>query len=172
MDNITIIARKFDLTDAIKDKIHIDFGAINKFNLNIVKLKVTLNIENAKQKRNVVEVQVNVAHNETIIIKQVDKDIYKALDLILERLEYKLSKIHDKLVDHKVVPIEYEQAEDVEPGDIQIVQEDMTIYKPLEIEDAVAILNAKNERLFLVFNDHNGEKRIIYKRKDNKIGLY
>jgi len=47
----------------------------------------------------------------------------------------------------------------------------LDVEKPLAIDDAV--VEFKNSGLyFMVFKDLNGEKRVIYRRKDGKLGLY
>jgi len=169
MENISIVTRKFDLTDSIKEKIYAEFDAVNKYHLNIVNAKIILNIENAQQKRNVVEIHINIAHENMIILKQIDKDIYTAIDMLIDKLDRKLNRIHSKQVEHKSTFMEIAE---IESKDIEIIQSNMQIHKPLDIEDAIELLNSKKDQMFFVFNDHDSKKRVIYKRKDGNIGIY
>jgi len=48
---------------------------------------------------------------------------------------------------------------------------ELDLYKPLSIEEALDMLKSSNKQ-FLIFNDLDGKTRVLYKRKDNKFGLY
>jgi len=43
--------------------------------------------------------------------------------------------------------------------------------KPMEIEEAVKILEV-SDLMFFVFDDLEGKRRTLYRRKDGKFGIY
>jgi len=49
---------------------------------------------------------------------------------------------------------------------------DLELHKPLDFDEAIEALKAEKKRQFIVFNDHDGIMRVMYKRADGKFGLY
>jgi putative sigma-54 modulation protein len=49
---------------------------------------------------------------------------------------------------------------------------DLELHKPLDFDDAIDVLKEEKKRQFVVFNDHDGNMRVMYKRADGKFGLY
>ena len=47
----------------------------------------------------------------------------------------------------------------------------LDVEKPLSIEEAIDEFK-QSGLYFMVFRDTEGEKRVIYRRKDGKLGLY
>jgi putative sigma-54 modulation protein len=56
--------------------------------------------------------------------------------------------------------------------DIDIVPMDLELHKPIDFEEAIDALKAEKKRQFIVFNDHEGNMRVMYKRADGRFGLY
>ncbi|HIP50606.1 MAG TPA: ribosomal subunit interface protein, partial [Campylobacterales bacterium] len=56
--------------------------------------------------------------------------------------------------------------------EVELVPMDLELHKPLDFEEAIEALKAENKRQFIVFNDHDGLMRVMYKRADGKFGLY
>lgn len=176
--NISIVGRHFELTDPIKEHIITLLLSLDKYQMDIIDAKaiVTGDEKNGK-KGYVVEFTINLAHANTIVIKQRDKDVYAAADLAIDRAHKVLKKHHEMSKDHKNTPIKEMIPEDMQPidgelgGDIEIVPMDLTLHKPLEIEDAIELLRDTKQQ-FLVFNDIDNRMRVMYKRADGKVGLY
>jgi len=176
--NISIVGRHFELTDPIKEHIITLLLSLDKYQMDIIDTKaiVTGDEKNGK-KGYVVEFTINLAHANTIVIKQRDKDVYAAADLAIDRAHKVLKKHHEMSKDHKNTPIKEMVPEDMKPidgelgGDIEIVPMDLTLHKPIEIEDAIELLRDTKQQ-FLVFNDIDNRMRVMYKRADGKVGLY
>ena len=105
----------------------------------------------------------------TVVIKQKDKDLYAAIDLAIERAKKVLRRHHDKITNHKVKEeaVETEAFDDVD----EIVPTRLDSYKPIEIEEALTELKETGKQFF-VFMDMDDKMRTIYKRTDDKYGLY
>jgi len=96
-----------------------------------------------------------------------DKDMYAAFDRAKDKLEKVLRRYHDKITDYKqkIDELIVDNEED------EIVEMPLDIEKPLSIDEAVEEFK-KSGLYFMVFKDTHGEKRVIYRRKDGKLGLY
>jgi len=164
--NITITGRNVELTEPMKSHIQRVVSEVEKYNLNINFAHVVL--EKDKRDFFTVEVIMNIPSKGTVVVHYKDKDLYAALDKAKDKLEKLLRRYHDKVTNHK-----QEKLEEliVESQEDEIVEMPLDVEKPLTIDEAVE--EFKNSGLyFMVFKDVNGEKRVIYRRKDGKLGLY
>ncbi len=165
--NTTVVGRNVELTEAMKDHIRKVVDEVEKYNLGILHSVVT--IEKDKRDFFDVEIIMNIPEKGTAVVHYKDKDMYAALDKAKDKLEKLLRRYHDRKTDYKqkdrIEEIIVEETKD------EIVEMPLDIEKPLSIEEAVE--EYKNSGLyFMVFRDTNGEKRVIYRRKDGKLGLY
>jgi len=171
--NTSIVGRNIDLTDAIKNYAESAFEAIKKYNLDIISANIVVS-ENKKGEFSV-EFVVNVKDKHTVVITQKDKDLYAAIDLALERVKKNLRRYADKIKDKNNGSVK-----DLDTGERTFVETDedsdlipleLKIYKPLDFEEAKSILENSDEN-FLVFNDIDGNCRVLCKLEDGKYGIY
>jgi len=167
--NLSIVGRHLELTDGMKVAVNAVVEDIKKYNLDIIACRVI--VDKDKKERIKVEFNIQVAHKGAVVITQVEKDFYAALELAKDRIEKVLRRYHDKIVDHH--KDEKSQVEIVsnENDSDDIIDAPLDIEKPVSIDEAAE--EFKNSGLFfMVFKDLAGEKRVIYRRKDGKLGLY
>jgi putative sigma-54 modulation protein len=164
--NISIVGRHIEVTDGMKAAINAVIEDIKKYNLDIISSKVV--VEENKKHEIKVEFNVIIANKGSVVITQIDKDFYKAVDFAKDRLEKKLRRYHDKLVSHRIK--EEIPAVVVEEVD-EIVPVDLMAEKPMTVDEALAEFKQTNEA-FMVFKDLGGDTRVLYRRKDGKFGLY
>ena len=175
--NMSIVGRHIELTDAMKSHIESSVETLKKYNLDIISTRVVVSAE--EKKGFAVEFTINLAHKNTVVIKQKDKDVYAGIDLAIERAQKVLRRHHDRITGHKVTTLEElaeqkaEQDEQKEAygSDDEIVPIELELYKPMEIEEAMARLN-DGDKQFFVFNDMEDKMRVIYKKSDGRFGLY
>ena len=171
--NKSITGRHFELTDAIKAYADAAVGGLNKYHLDII----SANEKNGK-KGFVTEFIVNLKDKNTIVITQNDKDVYAAIDLAIERVKKSLRRHHDKIKGHRIMSfkdlgVEAEAVSEYTTNEeLEIVPMDLELHKPLDFDEAIDALKAETKRQFIVFNDHEGLMRVMYKRADGKFGLY
>ena len=95
---------------------------------------------------------------------------------VQRELKKNLRRHSDKIKNHKISSFkdfEFEQInQDLTNNEVEIVPMDLELHKPLEFDDALENLLSDEKRQFIVFNDLEGLLRVMYKRKDDKIGLY
>ncbi len=170
--NTAIIGKNIDLTDGIKSAVEGSYESFSKYNLDIISAKAIITCED-KNKRYCVEFLLNVSHNNSVIIKQYDKDTYNAIDEASSRVHKKLRKIHEIETDHKGVSLGELLALDIDEGLEDVVHTDIKKeHRNLELEEAIRILKDSKDRYFLTYTNKEDKTKVIYKRLDGQIGLY
>lgn len=171
--NLSITGKQLELTDALKSYVENAKDSLTKYNLDIISTRCVLSADEKNAKKGFsVEFTINLAHMNTVVIKQKDKDLYAAIDLAIERAKKVLRRHHDKITNHK-------KKEEVVDQHISAVEDDMDevvpmrldSYKPIEIEEALTELK-ESAMQFFVFMDMDDKMRVIYKKSENKYGLY
>jgi len=176
--NISLTGRHLELTDAIKTHINTSIETLGKFNLEIISVNVIASAQTKKGKEHsVVEFVINLAHKNSIIIKQNDDDLYAAIDIAISRAQKALRRIHDKEVGHRKTGLNEVKAENVDVKEAtleledEIVPVELELYKPREVEDVLSDLK-ESDKVFEIFIDNEDKTRVLYKRNDGKFGLY
>ncbi|MSN97162.1 ribosome-associated translation inhibitor RaiA [Campylobacter sp. FMV-PI01] len=174
--NTTITGKQFELTEPIKNYIQRSFESLEKYNLNIISARCVISADEKHGKKGfIVDLSINLAGKNTIVITHKDKDLYAAIDDISSRASKVLRREHDKNTTHKnkdeAKEVILDQELNIESQVDEIVPMELDTYKPLEIDEALKILKESKDQ-FLVFNDVNAKMRVIYKKKDSKFGLF
>ena len=177
--NKSITGRHFELTETIKAYADAAVEGLNKYHLDIISANTVISANEKNGKKGfVTEFIVNLKDKNTIVITQNDKDVYAAIDLAIERLKKALRRHHDKIKGHRVMSFKDlgSEAEAVSEyntnEELELVPMDLELHKPLDFDEAIDALKAETKRQFIVFNDHEGLMRVMYKRADGKFGLY
>jgi len=180
--NLSVAARQLEMTDAIRAHIEHSVESLKKFNLDIISTRVVVAADERNGKKGfTVDLNLNLPQKTAVVIKQKDKDLYAAIDMATDRAMKVLRRYHDKEVAHRVTKIsDFGNLNLLEPEDIEenievdtdeIIPMELDLYKPLDIEEALEMIKSTNQQ-FLIFNDKDDNTRVLYKRKDNKFGLY
>jgi putative sigma-54 modulation protein len=179
--NTGIVGRHIDLTDSIKDYINSSVEVFKKYNLDIISVNAIIaQDEKHGKKAFSFEFTLNIAHLDTIVVKQKDKDLYAAIDIAVDRVSKVLRRHHDKIAAHKatklteVVATEIQDqiALELERFEDEITPVRLTSYKPMDIEEALEELKASDAQ-FKVFYDKDDVMRVLYKSSiQGKFGLY
>lgn len=174
--NFSIVGKQFNLTEPIKEYISKVVNSLTKYNLDIISIKALVSADEKKGKKGFnFEIAINLAHSNTVVISQKDKDLYTAIDLALDRAEKVLRRHHDKIISVKNQDDAKEELllkeENNEENIDEIVPTELELYKPQEIEEVLYTLK-NSDRQFIVFNDIDAKMRVLYKRADGKFGLY
>ena len=174
--NISIVGKQFELTEPIKNYIQDAFDTLGKYNLDIISARCVVGADEKQGKKGFnAEFSLNMAHKDTIVVRQKDKDLYAAIDLAIEKASKVLRRENDKkfTVKGKADDKEFRSriGEEKIEGVEEIVPMELEIYKPLEVEEALDKLKSSDKQ-FYVFNDVDAKMRVIYKRTDGTFGLY
>ena len=176
--NISLTGRQLELTDAIKAHMTTSIQTLSKYNMDIISVNVVASTQTKKGKEHsVVEFVINLAHKNSIVIKQNDGDLYAAIDLAIARAQKAMRRMHDRDTSHHKVGLNEAKAQTVdvkesaEAMEDEIVPVELELYKPREVEDVLQDLKEGN-KMFEIFIDNEGKTRVLYKRNDAKFGLY
>lgn len=179
--NTSIVGRHLDLTEPIKEYINSSIEIFKKYNLDIISVNAIIEQEDRKGKQVFTfEFTLNVAHLDTIVVKQKDKDLYSAIDIAVDRVSKALRRHHDKITAHKATKltevvsqeIEDEIANELSKFENEIEPAKLSSYKPVDIEEALEELR-ESDALFKVFIDKDDNMRVLYKKSlEGKFGLY
>jgi putative sigma-54 modulation protein len=147
------------------------------YNLEIISSNTIVSANNKSKEGVSVELVINLKDKNTIVITQNDKDVYEATNSAIDRAKKALRRHADKIKSHRVMSfkdlgVEAEAVLDLEPEEVDLVPMDLELHKPLDFDEAIEALKAEKKRQFIVFNDHDGLMRVMYKRADGKFGLY
>ena len=177
--NKSITGRHFELTEPIKAYADAAIDSLEKYHLDIISASTVISAnEKHGRKGFVTEFIINLKDKNTIVITQVDKDVYAAMDLAIERVKKSLRRHADKIKDHRIMSFKDMGAEAeavseyTTDEELEIVPMDLELHKPIDFDEAIEALKAEKKRQFIVFNDHEGIMRVMYKRADGKFGLY
>jgi len=160
--NTSLVGRQIELTDAMKAHIESAIETLKKYNLDIISVRVVVSPDEKKGVS--VEFSINIAHKNTIVIRQEDKDMYAAVDLAVERAKKVLRRYHDKITDH--IRADDIQDDELDENIDEIVPMELELYKPLAHEDAVEVLK-ESKRDFLVYLDYEDNVKVLIKNKDD-----
>ena len=179
--NTSIVGRHIDLTDAIKNYINSSVEVFKKYNLDIISVNSIIDQDEKHGKKGFTfEFTLNIAHLDTIVVKQKDKDLYAAIDIAVDRVSKVLRRHHDKISGHKatklteVASAEIEDAISAELDKLEneIIPVRLSSYKPMDIEEALKDLK-ETGAVFKVFYDKDDNMRVLYKaNEEGKFGLY
>ncbi|GIU00812.1 hypothetical protein TSL6_13180 [Sulfurovum sp. TSL6] len=176
--NKSITGRHFELTEPIKAYAEAAIDSLEKYHLDIISASTVISASEKNGKKGfVTEFIINLKDKNTIVITQVDKDVYAAMDLAIERVKKSLRRHADKIKDHKVMSFrdlgeEAEAVSELTTEEVEIVPMDLELHKPIDFDEAIEALQAEKKRQFIVFNDNEGLMRVMYKRADGRFGLY
>ncbi len=171
--NTSIVGKNVELTEPIKNYANSAFEAIKKYNLDIISANIVLSQN--KKGEFIVEFVVNVKDNHTVVITQKEKDLYAAIDLALDRVKKNLRRYADKIKDNNnggIKNLDNGEAEpNIQEDENEIIPLELKIYKPLDFEEAKEMLEESGENFF-VFNDIDGNMRVLVKLDNGKYGVY
>ena len=176
--NKSITGRHFELTEPIKAYADSLIDSLEKYHLDIISASTVISASEKNGKKGfVTEFIINLKDKNTIVITQVDKDVYAAMDLAIERVKKSLRRHADKIKDHKIMSFrdlgeEAEAVSELTADEVEIVPMDLELHKPIDFDEAIEALQAERKRQFIVFNDNEGMMRVMYKRADGRFGLY
>ena len=179
--NISLVGRQVDFTDAIKDHMNHSLESLNKYNLDIISITAVASKQDTKSKHGVtIELTINLAGKNTIVIKQRDDDLYAAVDIATDRAQKALRRHSDRISDHRNEGINEIKNSTIDGVDIKAVAEamedeivpvELELYKPREVAEVLDELKESGKQ-FGIFLDNEGKTRVLYKRNDGRFGLY
>ena len=162
---------KMEVTDAIKKYIEEKIGKLNKYFENPDEITANVLIKESGIND---KVEVTIPIKTAILRAEVsNKDLYAAIDLVVEKLERQIRKNKTRIKERKVkdIPvINFEAIIEEEPK-TAIVKRKSVEMKPMDEEEAVLQMELLGHEFF-VFQDIDTDSiAVLYKRKDGNYGI-
>jgi putative sigma-54 modulation protein len=169
---VTVIGRHIEVTDALKQYATDKIGRLDKYLPKAITVVITLSV--VKKVHHTAEAVIK-SNGLLIQASEETGEMYSAIDLLIEKLERRVKRYKEKLVDHKHQgdktesgPSSASPAEDRIP---QIIKTKRFDLKPMHPEEAVMQMELLDKDFFIFANAGSGSVNVIYKRKDGNVGL-
>lgn len=163
---------KLVVTKAIKEYIEEKLDRLNKYygSSNDITCKVLI-----RSKNNLQSIEVTIPLSKLILRAEVsEKDLYAAIDLVVDKLEGQIRKNKTKLLNRyektEVPEMIFDEVDD-EEEELDIVKRKDIDSKPMGEEEAVLQMRMLNHDFFVFKNIDEECVSVIYKRKDDKLGI-
>lgn len=163
---------KLTVTKSIKEYIEEKLNRLNKYYENHKDLECKVVV---RAKNNLQSIEVTIPLNKFILRAEVtDKDLYAAIDLVVDKLEGQIRKNKTKLknrydkVEINEMVLDFEDEEEIE---LDIIKRKNIDTKPMDEEEAILQMQLLNHDFFVFKNIDEECVSVIYKRKDDKYGI-
>ncbi len=169
---VTVNGRHIEITDALKQYATDKFGRLDKYLPNSAPVVITLSVVKKVHHR----AEASIKSNGLLIqASEETEEMYSAIDLLIEKIERRVKRYKEKLVDHKHLAGRAETAPPAaaSAGDRipQIIKTKRFDLKPMLPEEAVMQMELLDKQFFIFANVRSGTVNVIYKRKDGNVGL-
>jgi ribosome hibernation promoting factor len=169
---VTVIGRHIEATEALKQYAQEKFSRLEKYLPKTSQTVITLSV--VKKVHHIAEAVIK-SNGVLIQASEETEEMYSAIDLLVEKIERRVRRYKEKLVDHKhqtnkaaaLAPSASSQEERI-PQIIKIKRFDL---KPMLPEEAVMQMELLDKDFFIFSNVGSGHINVIYKRKDGNVGL-
>jgi len=170
---VTVTGKHMEVTEALKQYAVERFERLEKYLPKNVQTIVTLSV--VKKVHHIAEATLK-ANGMLIQASEDTEEMYSSIDLLLEKIERRVRKYKEKLVDHKHQTAKAEDAASTStahPDDHipYIIRTKRFDLKPMLPEEAVMQMELLDKPFFIFANAGSGHINVIYKRKDGNVGL-
>jgi putative sigma-54 modulation protein len=170
---VSVIGRHIEVTDALRQYATEKFGRLEKYLPKAVQATVTLSV--VKKVHHIAEAVIK-SNGVLIQASEETEEMYSAIDLLTEKIERRVRRYKEKLVEHKHHAVKTDEAgtagassgEDRIP---QIIRTKRFDLKPMQPEEAVMQMELLDKDFFIFSNVGSGQINVIYKRRDGNVGL-
>lgn len=168
---ITITARHFELTKAIRDYVENSCLKLKKYFDQIITVHVTLSLENS---RNLCELSMH-AGKFSVQAQAEEMDMYLTIDTAVDRLEAQIKKLKDRVTDHQKRALkdqfsDFSRASEItkEKGDKvqRTVRTKRVVTEGMDVTEAMEKVDQSKED-FLIFRNVETDRINVLVKKDN-----
>lgn len=171
----TIIGRKIEVTDKIRDYVEKKLSKLDKFFKDDTEARVVVGTIKEQE-----YIEATVYASGMIFRAEVtDFDVLAATDKIVDVIERQIRKNKTRLAkrirsdyatdEHMISGGEYHDGEDTEK--FEIIKTKRFKVKPMSPEEAVLQMNLLGHSFFVFKNHETDEMNVVYRRKDGKYAI-
>ena len=174
---ITITARHFELTKAIRDYVETSCLKLEKYFDNIINIHVTLGLENS---RNICEIALN-ASRFSLQSQAEEMDMYLSIDNAMERMEGQIKRLKDRVTDHQKKALKDHFHEFSRESDIQMNRENRVrkmvktkrvVPEIMSVQEALEKIDGQKEEFLIFKNVESDRLNVLVKRDDQNYKLF
>lgn len=167
----TIVARKMDLTDGIKDYVEKKLSKLDKFFDDDSEAKITMSVEKNRKK-----IEATIYSRDTIYrVEEITSDMYVTMDKIIDDMERQIRKhktrLEKRLKKGAFADLGVYNADIDEEREFNIIKTKSFTAKPMSSEEAILQMNLLGHSFFVFKNSETEQNNIVYKRKDGNYGI-
>lgn len=168
---IKIVGKNIEVTEALREAVNKRIGKLDKY----FKQEVSANVALCVQK-GIHKVEVTIPFNGAILrSEESNDDMYKSLDLIIDKLERQIRKqktrlqrrLHEEFLDFSMIP---EDNHDNESEPL-VVKTKKFAMKPMMTEEAILQMELLGHNFFVYMDAETSDVNVVYRRKDGNYGL-
>lgn len=167
---ITITARHFDLTNAIRDYVEEACEKLDRYFEHITNVHFILTYEN---NRNFAEMSLHAGHF-NLQCQTEENDMYMAIDNAIEKMEGQVKKLKERVTDHqkKGLKDQYDTvrasmyARGSQKGDKRRIKTKKIMAEAMDIDDALERLTTSEDSYYIFRNVETDRINVLVK-KDN-----
>ncbi len=174
---ITITARHFELTKAIRDYVETSCLKVKKYFDHIINIHVTLALENS---RNLCEIALH-ASRFNLQSQAEEMDMYLSIDTALDKMEGQIKKLKDRVTDHQKRALKEQYGEFSRESDILFSPENSTrktiktkrvVPEIFSVQEAMEKLDSLKEEFLIFKNIETDRLNVLVKRDELNYKLF
>lgn len=170
---ITITARHFELTKAIRDYVETSCLKLKKYFDHIITVHATLALENS---RNICELSLHAAKF-SLQSQAEEMDMYLSIDTAIDKMEGQIKKLKDRITDHQKRALKEQFDEFSRATDIQVdavdrkkktIKTKRVVTEIMTVSEAMELLESSKEE-YLVFKNIETDRINVLVTKDHEV---
>lgn len=168
---IKLVGKNVEITEGLRESVNKKLSKLDKFFKEEVNANVLLEVQKGSHK-----VEVTIPFNGGILrSEETNDDMYKSIDLIIDKLERQIRKqktklqrkLHEEFLDFSAI----EEYDDEDNEESKIVRTKRFAMKPMVAEEAVLQMELLGHSFFVYMDADSSEVNVVYKRNDGNYGL-
>ncbi|MGG7176905.1 ribosome hibernation-promoting factor, HPF/YfiA family [Clostridium paraputrificum] len=170
---VTVVAKNIELTHALKDMVEKKISKLDRYFEPAVGARATLSVQKNRQ-----IIEVTIPFNGVILRgEESTEDMYKSIDLVLDKLERQIRKQRTKLSRRNTSgSLRYPDFnsldfKDDDEDDSRVVKTKSFNVKPMSSEEAILQMELLGHNFFVYQDAKTSKVNVMYKRKDGNYGL-
>lgn len=173
---ISITARHFDLTQAIRDYVETSCLKLKKYFDQIISIHVTLAWEN---NRNICEMSLH-ASKFGLQSQSEEVDMYLSIDNTIDKMEAQIKKLKERVTNHQKRSLkeltEYSRASLYQSNSAsepkKLIKTKRVVPETLSVQEAVEKLDASEDGYFIFKNVETDGINVLVKKDDTHFKLF
>ena len=170
---LNIHGDKIEITDSIKEYVVSKLERLNRYFEDNDSLEAIAKVRLRGQEQ-IIEVTVPT-NRFTLRAEEAHKDLYAAIDLVIDKLERQIRKnktrLNNKYKNVDVVDFSFDYEPDEKENEEKIVKRKTVESKPMDEEEAILQMELINHDFFAFKNVKEECISVVYKRKDGHYGI-